>query len=34
VIMVPGILELDLTTKPQTIHQTDHRARPVLARVA
>jgi hypothetical protein len=34
VIMVPGILELDLTTKPQKIHQTDHRARPVLARVA
>jgi hypothetical protein len=34
VIMVPGILELDMIAKPQKIHQTDHRASTVLARVA
>ena len=34
VIMVPGILELDLTAKPRGIRQTDDRAGAVLARVA
>jgi len=34
VIMVPGILELDMNAKPHTIHQADHRASAMLARVA
>jgi len=34
VIMVLGILELDMKTKPHTIHQADRHASAVLARVA
>jgi hypothetical protein len=34
VIMVPGILELDMTPKPKRSDQTATGARPALARVA
>jgi hypothetical protein len=34
VVMVPGILELDMSAKPQRARQIDHRDSPALARVA
>jgi hypothetical protein len=34
VIMVPGILELDMTAKPQKLHHPVTSAKPALARVA
>ena len=34
VIMVPGILELDMTAKPRKAHQIEPRASSLLARVA
>jgi hypothetical protein len=34
VVMVPGILELDMSAKPQRTRQIDYRDSPALARVA